>query len=191
MSRSRTRTTRHHIPQHRHGLVLGTVSGDVRGCLPKVVPYPPKRVFNVRGATCMLASESVGKPKTSAGILDRVGRCHVMKRGLLQYLGDVRGGACLLLLAFLLLAYVVDIAYYEDFEDGTPTRYTQNSNEETIIDSSDDPASPLCAETQSQAGEAGFMLQDAGTLCRTPARTVVSPHYLFVASLTSRPPPVL
>ena len=114
-----------------------------------------------------------------------------MKRGLLQYLGGVRGGACLLLLASLLLAYAVDVAYYEDFEDGTPTRYAQNINEETIIDSSDDQASPLCADTQPHAGEVGFMLQDTGAPCRAPARTVVSPHYLFVVSLTSRPPPVL
>ena len=108
---------------------------------------------------------------------------------LLQYLKGVRGGGYALILCFLLLPYLVDVAYYGDL---TPTHYAQeNSNDGEKVDSSDDQASLLCADDQAYSGEAGFTIQDVGTPCNAPPRAVLPPPYLFLAALTSRPPPAL
>ena len=112
-----------------------------------------------------------------------------MTRELLQYFRSVRGGGCALILAFLLLPYLVDVAYYGDF---TPTHSAQESvDNKNEVDRFDDPESLLCTDSQAHAGEAGFRLQDAGTHCGCPTNSVVPPHYLFLASHTSRPPPTL
>lgn len=112
-----------------------------------------------------------------------------MIRELLQYLRGVRGAGCVLILAFLLLPYLVDVAYYGDL---TPTHYAQESlNNKKDVDRVDAQEFPLCADDPAHAGEAGFTLQDAGAQCSHPPSTVLSPHYLFVVSLTSRPPPAL
>ena len=111
-----------------------------------------------------------------------------MTRELLQYFRSVRGGGCALILTFLFLPYLVDVAYYGDF---TPTHSAQESvDNKTEVDRLDNQKSFLCADDQAHAGGARFRLQDVGTHCSSPVAVVI-PHYLFVASRTSRPPPTL
>ena len=112
-----------------------------------------------------------------------------MTRELLQYFRGVRGGGCVLILAFLLLPYLVDVAYYGDL---TPTHYAQESvDNKNEVDRFDIQKSPLCANGQAHSGETSLTLQDAGTQCSTPTRTIFPPKNLFLASVTSRPPPNL
>lgn len=112
-----------------------------------------------------------------------------MRGGLLQYLGGVRGGSCALILAFLLLPYLVDVAYYGDL---TPTHYAQESLKTNDVARFDAQESLLCADDRAHSREAEFTLQDAGTQCSAPLRAVFPPpQYLSLASLTSRPPPAL
>ncbi len=112
-----------------------------------------------------------------------------MTRELLQYFRGVRGGGCVLILAFLLLPYLVDVAYYGDL---TPTHYAQESvDNKNEVDLFDIQESLLYANERAHSGETGFPLQDAGTRCNTPTRIIFPPQNLFLASLTSRPPPNL
>jgi hypothetical protein len=55
----------------------------------------------------------------------------------------------------------------------------------------DGKISPFFPDDQAYSGGVGLTLQDAGTPWSGPARAVVSPQYLFLASFTSRPPPAL
>lgn len=115
--------------------------------------------------------------------------CDGVTREWLKYFRGVRGGGCALILAFLLLPYLVDVAYYGDL---TPTHSAQESvDTKNEVDRFDDQKSLLCGDSQAHSGETRFKLQDAGMHCGYPTSTVVPPHYLFVTSRTSRPPPTL
>jgi hypothetical protein len=110
-------------------------------------------------------------------------------RELLQCFRSVRGGGCALILTFFLLPYLVDVAYYGDF---TPTHSAQESvDTKNEVDRFEYQKSLLCADDQAYSGGDSFRLQDVGTRCSSPANSVAPPHYLFVASHTSRPPPTL
>ena len=117
-----------------------------------------------------------------------------MKRRLVQSLRDFRPGSSgVLVLAFLLLPYFVDVAYYGDF---TATHFAQKNStdgedgEEDL--SADGRGSPFFADDQAHSGvEVGLSPLDSYTQCSAPTSAVLPPHYLFVASLTSRPPPTL
>ena len=117
-----------------------------------------------------------------------------MKCRLLQSLRDFRpGSGGVLVLAFLLLPYLVDVAYYGDF---TATHFAQKNvndgkeGEEDLF--ADGKALRFLADDQAHSGvKVGLSPLDIYTQCSGPARAVISPHYLFVASLTSRPPPAL
>ena len=134
-------------------------------------------------------------PETLRG----AGQPQFMKRRLLQSLRYCRpGGGSVLVLAFLLLPYLVDVAYYGDF---TATHFAQKklnsdgenngeNGEEDLL--GDGPASPVLADNQAKFKVGiGLPLSDVYALCRRPAETVFAPQYLFVVSLTSRPPPTL
>ena len=113
-----------------------------------------------------------------------------MKRRLLQHLRGFRGGSGVLVIAFLLLPYFVDVAYHGD---GDPTPYAQaivTDGQED--DSAEDEDSLLPADDQEKSViELGLTLRDASTQRGDPARTVFPLQYLFLAALTSRPPPAL
>ena len=117
-----------------------------------------------------------------------------MKRQLVQSLRDFRPGSSgVLVLAFLLLPYLVDVAYYGDF---TPTHFAQKNvndgedGEEDLF--ADGRGSPFFADDQAHSGvEVGLSSLDSYTQSSALASAVLPSHYLFVASLTSRPPPAL
>jgi hypothetical protein len=112
-----------------------------------------------------------------------------VKRRLFQYFRGVRRGTCVLILAFLILPYIVDVAYYGDL---TPTHYAQeNLTEGKKVDLSDARTSLLYADDQEQSIEAGITLQDAPTTCRPPVWAVFPPQYLLFSWCTSRPPPAI
>ncbi len=113
-----------------------------------------------------------------------------MKYGLGQYLiRGCRGGSALVL-AFLLLPYLVDVACPGD---GDPTPYTQATvNDGQAVDSSEGEDSLLPADDQEKSiVELGLTLRDAYTQRGDSARAVFPLQYLFLAALTSRPPPAL
>ena len=137
---------------------------------------------------CRLRLSVYGTADDGLNPCDRVGKCHLVKRQPLQYCEGIRGGGCALILAFLLLPYLVDVAYYGDL---TPTHYAQE-NLESENDLTNTEKSVLCDDGREYSSvEANFTLLDAGTLCPTPAQAVFTSHYLFITSLTSRPPPSL
>lgn len=113
-----------------------------------------------------------------------------MKRRLLQHLRGFRGGTGVLVIVFLMLPYLVDVFCHGG---GDPTPYAQaivTAGQEG--DSVEDEYSLLPADDQEKSViELGLTLRDASTQRGNPARTVFPPQYLFLAALTSRPPPAL
>lgn len=109
-----------------------------------------------------------------------------MKHRLFQYFGGVRGGSFILILAFLLLPYVVDVAYYGDL---TPTHSAQENIKKSDDDGSYAQDSYLCADDQAHSGEAGLTLHDPVVQYYALEKTIFPPQYLYLASLASRPPP--
>ena len=115
-----------------------------------------------------------------------------MVHSLLQDLRTLRPGiGIVLVLAFLLLPYLVDVVYYGDF---TPTHYAQ----ENLIDEEDarsilPNASLLVAVDEANPGVGVRLLApvvNAQTSLQAGASRL-SHHYPISESLTSRPPPVL
>ena len=112
-----------------------------------------------------------------------------MTRELLKYFRLVRGGGCALILAFLLLPYLVDVACYQDL---TPSHSAHESvDNKTEVDRFDTQKSLLCPEDQASSGEDRIRLQAVGTRCSFPVNAVVPLHSLLVPSHISRPPPTL
>ena len=113
-----------------------------------------------------------------------------MKRRLLQHLRGFRGGSGALVLAFLVLPYLVDVAYHGG---GDPTQDTQTYiNDGQDVDPSEDEDSLLPADDQEKSVvELGLTLRDASTQCDSHTRAVFPLQYLLLAALTSRPPPAL
>lgn len=109
-----------------------------------------------------------------------------------EYLGEdpARGSIFVLTVAFLLLPYLVDVAFYGDF---TATHFAQenlNDGEEDLF--ADGTASPCLTDTQAKLGAGvGLLPQDVYAPCSHETGTALTPQYLFVALLTSRPPPAL
>jgi hypothetical protein len=89
-----------------------------------------------------------------------------------------------------MLPYLVDVAYYGD---GALTPYTQAIvTDGQDVDPSEDEDSLLPADEQENfVVELGLTLRDTSTQCDDPPRIVFPLQYLFLAALTSRPPPVL
>ena len=113
-----------------------------------------------------------------------------MKQRLLQHLRGFRGGSGALVLAFLLLPYLVDVSYH-DGGDSTQDTHT-NIHDGQAVDPSEAEDSLFSADDQEKSVvELGLTLWDAYTQCGYSARTVFPLQYLFLAALTSRPPPVL
>lgn len=114
-----------------------------------------------------------------------------MEHSLLQHLRALRPvGGIVLILAFLLLPYLIDVAYYGDF---TPTHYAQeNINAEEGTHSVLAKASLLFAVDQTNSG-AGvrFPDPDVTPLGSLQAGAFLLSEYLFLDSLISRPPPLL
>ncbi len=114
-----------------------------------------------------------------------------MQNSLLQHLiGALRpGGGIVLVLAFLLLPYLIDVAYFGDF---TPTHYAQeNINDEEGAHSFVAKASLSFAVDQSISG-VGLRLPapDVNPQASFQPGTLLLFQYPISESLTSRPPPV-
>jgi hypothetical protein len=114
-----------------------------------------------------------------------------VQTSLLQDLRALRsGGGIALVLAFLLLPYLIDVAYYGDF---TPTHYAQeNIDDEEGARSGIAKASLLFAVDQANSG-AGVRLPepDVNTQGSLQVEAFLLSEYLFLDPLTSRPPPLL
>jgi hypothetical protein len=114
-----------------------------------------------------------------------------VEHSLLQNLRALRpGGGTILILAFPLLPYLVDVAYYGDF---TPTHYAQETiDDEEGADSVVAKASLLPTADQANS-EAGVSLPelDVNLQGSLQAGAFLLSEYHFLDSLTSRPPPVL
>lgn len=114
-----------------------------------------------------------------------------MRNSLLQDLRALRpGGGIILVLAFLLLPYLIDVVYFGDF---TPTHYAQeNINDEEGAHSVLARASLLFALAQANSG-AGvrFPDPDVTPLGSLQSGAVLLSEYLLLDSLISRPPPLL
>lgn len=117
-----------------------------------------------------------------------------MKRRLVQSLRDFRPGSSgVLVLAFLLLPYLVDVVYYGDF---TASHFAQKNSTDGEDGEEDLFAGgrvlPFSVDDHAHSAvEVGLSPLDSYTQCSAPTSAVLPPHYLFVASLTSRPPPTL
>ena len=114
-----------------------------------------------------------------------------MKRRLLEYQRDRccrPSGSCVLVLAFLLLPYLIDVTYYSD---STPTDYAQENPEEGKDSKFADKQLPV--PHHNTCSSIGTNLPPPGVHapCSFPAGTVLIAQYLFVTSITSRPPPVI
>ena len=113
-----------------------------------------------------------------------------MRYRLGQHLGSFRGGSGALVLAFLILPYLVDVAYHRD---GDLTPYTQTYvTDGQECDLSEDEDSFLLADDQDTSlEELAQTLRDAHTQRGNPARMAFPLQYPFLAALTSRAPPAL
>ena len=113
-----------------------------------------------------------------------------MEYSLLQHLRALRPGGIVLILVFLLLPYLVDVAYYGDV---TPTHYAQETiDDEEGAHSAIAKASLLFAVDQATSGAgvsfAGPNVTPQGSL---QAGAFLLSEQLFLDSLISRPPPLL
>jgi hypothetical protein len=111
-----------------------------------------------------------------------------MKHRLFQYLESFQGGSCFLILAFLLLPYLIDVAYYGDL---TPTDSAQEKLKECEDDRFKPHSSFLYPNDQEYSGEADVARQAEDYVAHSPAKAISRPQYLFIASRISRPPPAL
>ena len=114
-----------------------------------------------------------------------------MDHSLLQHLRTLRpGSGIVLVLAFLLLPYLVDVVYYGDF---TPTHYAQ----ENTIDEEDartiiDKPSHLVAVDEAISGiRVRLLAPDVNAQASLQAGVLLLSYYPISESLTSRPPPPL
>jgi len=110
---------------------------------------------------------------------------------LLEHLRTLRpGSGFVLVLAFLLLPYLVDVAYYGDF---TPTHYAQeNSVDEEDARSIVAKASLLVAIDQAHSGVGVSPSAPVVNALGSPqAGEFLPTQYPFLDTLTSRPPPIL
>jgi len=99
------------------------------------------------------------------------------------------GGGIVLVFVFLLLPYLIDVAYYGDF---TPTHYAQeNLDNEESAHSAVAKASLLFAHDQAMSG-AGvrFPGPDVTPQDSLQAGDFLLSEHLFLDSLISRPPPL-
>ena len=114
-----------------------------------------------------------------------------MEHSLLQHLRALRpGGGIVLILAFLLLPYLVDVAYYGDF---TPTHYAQETIDDEEGAQSAIAKASLSFAVDQAASEVGVSLSApvVTALRSRQAGEYLPTQYPFLDSLTSRPPPVL
>ena len=114
-------------------------------------------------------------------------RCNVVKDRLLQYFGCLRGRSCVTILAFLMLPYLVDVAYYGDF---TLTHYAQENSIEGETDNLSDVQMPDGGD-QEQTLKIETSLKGALTILRSTLPIVFPPKYLLAHPHTSRPPPAI
>ena len=112
----------------------------------------------------------------------------VVKRRLLQYVRGLRGGSLALLTVFLILPYLA--AYHGD---GDPTQYTPTMvSDGQEFDASEDKASLFPSQDhETSLAEMRQLLRDAHAQHNDSATTLFPLQYLFLAALTSRPPPSL
>ena len=121
-----------------------------------------------------------------------------MTRRLLQHFRDFRpgGSALVLVLTFLLLPYLVDVAYYGDFTANHFVKKHVNDVEDGEEGEEDllgvATVAPHLVEDQEPSRVAiGLPPSNVHTSWSHPAEVVLTHECLFIISLTSRPPPVL
>ena len=113
-----------------------------------------------------------------------------MKRRLVRYLRGCRSGSGALLIVFVLIPYLVDIGAYNGEGDSIP--YATSVNDGKEGGPSEDHDALLPDDGQANSVRAlDLMLRDLSTPLSDSGGIVCPPQCLFLASLTSRPPPAL
>jgi len=111
-----------------------------------------------------------------------------VKHRLFECFRGIQGGTCAFVLAFLLIPYLVDVAYYGDF---TPTHYAQENISLDDDDRSDAQESLICPVDQQDTGGNDSLQHAEDHVAYKLDQSIVPPEHLFIISLTSRPPPTL
>jgi len=116
-----------------------------------------------------------------------------MKRRLLSCLKGLQSGSrAALVLAFLLLPYVVDVAYYGDFTAvhfaHQNSKDTQNEEEDLFADG---PTSSFLVEHQANPrAQVGLLPSDLHASRSHEAEPVLTREHLLITQHISRPPPI-